>query len=70
VEAPALAHRVGDSFDALVVEAAREGGGGKVQLADPAVLGRCDGDLTAGEQVRVRLVQADPDSGTVRFAIL
>jgi membrane protein implicated in regulation of membrane protease activity len=46
-----------------------ERGGGLVQLADPAVIARCDGELPLGERVTVRLVQADPAARAVRFTL-
>lgn len=65
VEAAHLAGRVGETFDAVVVDVTRTGG--KVQLLDPVVLATASGTLTLGQRVRVRLVQADPASGEVRF---
>jgi exoribonuclease R len=66
-EAVVLAPRVGELFEAVVVESSARGG--MVQLADPAVRARCDGpDLPLGERVRVRLVTADPATRQVRFA--
>jgi exoribonuclease R len=66
-EAVVLADRVGDSFDAVVVEAAARGG--TVQLRDPAVRDRCEGEgLQLGQEVRVRLVSADPVRREVVFA--
>lgn len=67
-EAIALAPRVGERFDAVVVETNHKGG--VVQLADPAVRGRLDAvDPPLGQQVRVTLDQADPASRTVRFRL-
>jgi exoribonuclease R len=63
VEAVVLQHRVGESFDATVID------DGLVQLRDPAVRAKCDGDPPVGEDVRVRLVEADPESRNVRFAL-
>jgi exoribonuclease R len=68
VEAAVLSGRVGEDFDAIVVDTSKNGDGGRVQVADPAVLARCDGSLELGEAVRVRLVAADVDTATVRFA--
>ncbi|MCA1710798.1 MAG: RNB domain-containing ribonuclease [Actinobacteria bacterium] len=66
-EALVLAPRVGEEFDAVVVESGSKGG--VVQLADPAVRGRCDGaDLPLGQRIRVRLTAADPVRRTVLFA--
>lgn len=65
VEAALLAARVGEQFDAVVVDVNRTGG--KVQVLDPVVLAAAAGALTLGERVRVRLVEADPATGSVRF---
>ena len=65
-EAVLLAPCVGEVFDAVVVESGPKGG--VVQLTQPAVRARCEGnDLPLGEQVRVRLEQADPQTRTVTF---
>ena len=63
VEAAVLERRVGESFDAVVVDE------GRVALLDPAVRGRCDGDPPVGQRVRVRLTTADVATRTVRFTI-
>lgn len=71
VEAALLKDRVGEIFDAYVVEIDdHKPTAGKVQLTSPAVIGRVEGggDLPLGERLRVRLTQADPGSGKVRFA--
>ncbi|MEA2294910.1 MAG: hypothetical protein QOE86_2549 [Solirubrobacteraceae bacterium] len=62
VEASLLAGRVGETFDAVVVDE------GQIQIASPAVRAACDGDPPVGAAVRVRLVVADPASRTVRFS--
>jgi exoribonuclease R len=79
VEAAVLAPRVGDEFDAVVLTAGGMSGssdtggtrreGGTVQLTDPAVDGTCDGHLEPGTDVRVRLVEADIATATVRFEL-
>jgi exoribonuclease R len=66
VEAAVLAHRVGEVFDAVVVDLNHTGG--KVQLVDPAVLAPCAGAQGLGEHVRVRLDGVDLDAGTVSFS--
>lgn len=67
VEAAVLATRVGEEFDAVVVDL-HERGGATVQLREPAVLARCRGDdLTLGEELQVRLVEADVMQRVVRF---
>ena len=68
VEALLLRDRVGETFPAMVIDRV-----GKrdveVQLADPAVRARCDGDgLAPGDELTVRLAEADPDTRVVRFA--
>ncbi|SHN46977.1 RNB domain-containing ribonuclease [Cryptosporangium aurantiacum] len=68
-EAVLLADRVGEQFDAAVVDVAGEGKSGTVALDDPPVWARCAGPgLRAGERLRVRLLDADPTTRRVRFA--
>ncbi|MFI7386690.1 RNB domain-containing ribonuclease [Streptomyces sp. NPDC049813] len=72
VEAALLRHRVGELFDAYVVDVKEnEPAVGTVQLPEPAVVARIEGGTTAlplGERLRVRLTQADPGQAKVRFA--
>jgi exoribonuclease R len=68
VEAWLLAERVGETFDAAVVEHDRERDRSTVVIDDPAVRARCDGRPPLGDRVPVRLVQADLATRTVRFA--
>ncbi|MGP3771883.1 RNB domain-containing ribonuclease [Streptomyces sp. SDT5-1] len=72
VEAALLKHRVGDLFEAVVVDVKeREPTAGTVQLTRPAVVARIEGGASAlplGERLRVRLTQADPGSAKVLFA--
>ncbi len=42
---------------------------GVVQIAEPAVTARCDGELESGTKVRVRLVKADIASREIRFEL-
>jgi exoribonuclease R len=65
VEAAVLADRIGDTFQAVVVDTSPTGG--KVQLLDPVVLATATGALTLGAQVVVRLVAADVEAGTLHF---
>jgi exoribonuclease R len=69
VEAAVLAPRIGETFDACVIDIDdRRPTTGTVQLTDPAVIGRVDGaHLPLGEHLRVRLTEADPTRATVRF---
>ncbi|GIF04448.1 RNB domain-containing ribonuclease [Actinoplanes siamensis] len=70
-EAVLLQGRVGDRFDAAVLDREEASGkrpaGGTVALDDPAVRARCLGDLPLGGRVQVRLTTADPATRTVRF---
>lgn len=68
VEAAVLRSMIGEVFPATVL---REGnGGGQIQLDDPAVTAQCDGELTAGESIRARLVSADIATGKVQFHLV
>ncbi|GAA2226714.1 MULTISPECIES: hypothetical protein [Kitasatospora] len=71
VEAELLRGREGEDFEAVVIEVdERRPVDGTVQLREPAVVARCEGDsvpLTLGERLRVRLAKADPATRTVRF---
>lgn len=66
-EALLLAPRVGEVFEAAVVEASSKGGG-VVQLLDPPVRAKATGTLPLGRHLRVRLVTADPVTRQVLFA--
>ncbi|MFI7702505.1 RNB domain-containing ribonuclease [Nonomuraea sp. NPDC049480] len=69
VEAFLLRDRIGQAFEAVVIDVDERRGGGQIQLADPAVIARCNGALPLGEQVTVRLTQADPSTREVRFTL-
>ncbi len=67
-EALVLGPRVGEVFDAVVVDSGTSSG--TVQLRDPAVRARCEAaDLPLGEHVNVRLITADALTRTVVFAL-
>ena len=70
-EAVLLEHRVGERFDAGVVDVdhadERKQPGGTVALDDPAVRARCLGVLPLGERIEVRLTMADPKTRNVQF---
>lgn len=72
VEAALLKERVGEVFDAYVIDVKeREPAVGTVHLEDPAVVARIEGGtshLPLGEWLRVRLAAADPGSAKVLFA--
>ena len=65
-EAWLLRDRVGDTFDAVVIDA--DDHAGTVVLDSPAVRARCAGNgLPVGERIAVRLVTADVEQRQVRF---
>lgn len=67
VEAVLLRDSVGRSFRAVVVDVDDDGSRGTVQLQDPAVLARCEGNVPLGAEIAVRLVEADVTRRVVRF---
>ena len=77
VEAALAANHVGQVFDAVVISGSKPANGngngngpyGTVQIAEPAVTARCDGELVSGTQVRVRLVKADITGRVIRFEL-
>ena len=68
VEAAALAHRVGETFPASVVDVTRNGV--LVQICDPVILAPADGASSAGAEVMVRLTEADVIRRSVRFQVV
>jgi exoribonuclease R len=73
-EAVLLAGRIGEVFDAAVLDTdtPRPNGtrppGGTVALDEPPVRARCEGELPLGERIRVRLTAADPSTRRVLFS--
>ncbi|MCW0214211.1 MAG: RNB domain-containing ribonuclease [Pseudonocardia sp.] len=63
-EAGLLVDRIGEAFEVIVLRAEP----GEVYLSEPPVMARCDGTLQAGGTATVRLTEADPATGRVRFA--
>jgi exoribonuclease R len=71
-EAAALASRVGEVFEGAIVELdKKDPQQGEVMLREPAILARVAADhaLPLGEQVKVRLVEADPVTRRIRFEL-
>ncbi|GAA4700573.1 RNB domain-containing ribonuclease [Phytohabitans rumicis] len=69
-EAVLLSGRVGEEFDAAVLDVddrPKRTPGGLVALDEPPVRARCEGELPLGERIRVRLVTADPGQRKVLF---
>jgi exoribonuclease R len=68
VEAAILEPRVGETFEAIVVELHARRGGATVAIREPSVTARCTGDdLPLGGRIRVRLTEADVMQRLVRF---
>ncbi|MBP2402589.1 RNB domain-containing ribonuclease [Streptomyces syringium] len=74
VEAALLRHRIGEVFDAYVVDVREDRPtAGTVHLYEPAVVGHVEGDgdgppLALGHRLRVRLIEASPGREKVWFA--
>ena len=68
-EAAVLRHRVGEQFDAVVVDEAGERGV-DIQILDPAVNAIAEGQAAPGTRVRVELLAADVGTRSVRFVIV
>jgi exoribonuclease R len=66
VEAVSLADHVGELFDAVVMDVDRASA--RIQLVQAPVIGRVDAHrVTPGDQIRVRLVAADPKARRIEF---
>ncbi|ROR66508.1 RNB domain-containing ribonuclease [Agrococcus jenensis] len=66
VEIAVLRSRIGDTFDAVVVDSRKEGS--TIQLLDPPTEAACDTDAEPGTRIRVRLTDADLAERLLRFA--
>lgn len=66
VEAFVLQDRVGEQFEAVVLDNRKDS---LIQLQDPAVIARCEGQLPLGTRVVVRLNSVDVDRRVVRFVL-
>ncbi|ERG63744.1 hypothetical protein L332_04655 [Agrococcus pavilionensis RW1] len=66
VEIAVLRHRIGEEFDAVVVQARKEGA--TIQLIDPPTEAMCETDASPGERIRARLTEADLATRSLRFA--
>ncbi len=65
-EAVVLAGREGELFDAVVTD--EDDRGVRIQVCDPAVVARVDARrVDPGDEIRVRLVRAEPAKGRVEF---
>jgi exoribonuclease R len=70
VEAAALEDRVGEVFDAMVVEQREKGRAVVVQVEEPAVLANATGSRDLGTRVKVRLTEASISTSSVRFEVV
>lgn len=66
VEIAVLRARLGEEFDAVVVDDRKNGA--TIQLIDPPTEAACDTDAEPGERIRVRLTEADLGERRLRFA--
>jgi exoribonuclease R len=66
-EAAVLRGRVGQDFDAVVVE--RNDKAAEIQLLEPAVVANAQGPGDIGDEVKARLTTADVATSTVRFQL-
>lgn len=67
-EATLLAGRVGEVFDATVLRASNGRRGAEVFVPAVSVIAKCTGDPGEGDEVKVRLTQADVVGRSVQFA--
>jgi hypothetical protein len=66
-----LEHRVGEVFDAAIVDVEHGRDAARIQLADPVVVASLTvTGATPGEHVRVKLVSADPAARHVHFELV
>lgn len=70
VEAAVLAHRVGQTFEASVVDRSEKGPSAIVQILEPAVVATAEGDVEPGDHVRVRLEAVDPAEGRLDLVVV
>ncbi|MFE4198578.1 RNB domain-containing ribonuclease [Paenarthrobacter sp. NPDC056912] len=86
VEAALVANHLGQEFDAVVISGSKPSNGngngkgngngngngpsGTVQIPEPAVTARCDGEMEPGTVVRVRLIKADIAGREIRFELV
>ncbi|MGJ6980940.1 RNB domain-containing ribonuclease [Aestuariimicrobium soli] len=71
VEALVLQPRVGQVFTGVVIQVdAKRAGQGIVSIVEPAIEARVTGDVELGDEVRVRLVEADTTTGKVSFQLV
>lgn len=67
-EAVVLADRVGERFDAVVLQEADGNRPARIFIAEPAVVASCEGSPAQGSSITVTLTAADPVTRSVSFA--
>ena len=68
LEAALLEERIGETFDAIVVELHPKRGGATIAIREPSVVARCRGDdLPLGGRIKARLDEVDVMRRLVRF---
>ena len=68
-EAVSLKGREGSEFDAIVTDVDQRGA--RIQLCSPAVVARLKADgLAPGDELKVKLEGADPETRTVQFSVV
>ena len=65
VEAKMLEPSIGHEFDAIVVNHRRDAA--IIQIREPAIVGEVEPKPQLGQQIRVRLIAADPSQRRIRF---
>lgn len=66
-EAVVLADRIGDRFDAVILQSAEPKRPARIFIEDPAIIAGCSGDAPEGSRIPVVLTAADPATREVGF---
>ncbi len=69
VEAATLQDRVGETFEAVVIDVPDNGGSVDIQLLEPPVMARAKGVADLGAEITVRLTGVDLDAGESHFEV-
>jgi len=70
IEAALLADHVGQVFSGIVTDVDDDQPRARIQLREPAVVATADGDADLGDEVEVRLLEADIERRRVRFELI
>lgn len=66
-EAVALEHRVGETFEAVLLRDSDEKHAAEIYVFEPPVIAQCTGEVPAARRILVRCTEADPSKERVRF---